>query len=82
MSEIEQLAGWLHAAADEAGHKQIVRDVIGRTSAMIQDGYGLPDDDQLDDIDDISTELRDIIARFAAAWDDCERELRRDESSH
>jgi hypothetical protein len=81
MKDIEQLAWWLHGAATEAGHKQIVRDVIGRASAMIQNGYGLPDDDQLDEIDDISTEIRDIIARFAAAWDECERDQREDEAS-
>lgn len=76
VDELQFLARWLYVAAEEANQVELVRGLIGDAMKASVEMYGLPDEDDLDD----SEEIPEIIGgRFAAAWDECERERREDD---
>ena len=74
IDEVEFLAIWLHGAAAEAGHLQLVRGLIQTAMKQAIEMYGLPELDEPDDPQDIPT----VIGKFAAAWDDFDRQVRQD----
>lgn len=74
IDEVEFLAIWLRQAAAEAGHLKTVRRLIQSAMKGAIEMYGLPELDEPDDPQDIPT----IIGKFAAAWDDFDRQIRQD----
>lgn len=74
IDEVEFLAIWLHQATAEAGQLKLVRGLIQSAMREAIEMYGLPELDEPDDPQEIPT----IIGKFAAAWDDFDRQIRQD----
>lgn len=73
IDEVKFLAIWLYTAAYEAGHVELVRGLIRDAMKASVEMYGLPEDNEPDDPEAIPTI---IGSRFAAAWDECDRDQR------
>lgn len=76
IDEVQFLAIWLHTAAKQAGHLDLVRGLIRSAMKESVDMYGLPNMEEPDDPQDIPT----IISKFAASWDEFDRQARQDEA--
>ncbi len=74
--EVELLAMWLYGEAKEAGQLDLVRRLINSSQKSSISWYGLPEGDEPDDPQDLST----IIGKFAATWDEVERNQKRDDA--
>jgi mRNA interferase MazF len=83
--DAEDLAFWLHFAARKLGQQDVVRKIIARAFDEIRDFYCPPDEDDVPDAktgdipDDMGYDVKQAAARFAAQWDECEREARQDD---
>ena len=69
VKDIRQLANFLYDAAKHEGKIDIVRGVIRRAAFETLDMYEAPDFDQPEEPDNPA----EILAYFAAAWDEAER---------
>jgi hypothetical protein len=72
IDEVEFLALWLHLAAQQAGQLEVVRGVIRSAMNESVEMYGLREFDEPDKPWDIPA----LIGRFAAAWDEADRQSR------
>jgi hypothetical protein len=71
IDEVAFLARWLYVAADEAGQVELVRGLIRDAMTASVEMYGLPEENEPDDPE----EIPNIIGgRFASEWDECDRE--------
>jgi hypothetical protein len=70
--DVEYVALWLHGTAHAAGKADMVRDLIRTASIQAIEMYGLPAEGEEDDPEDMPT----LMGRFAAKWDECERDIR------
>ena len=76
IDEVEEVARWLHLAAHEAGQVELVRKLIRDAVNVVGDIWDPPEGgNEPDDPEDPRTV---IGGRFAAAWDECDREARAD----
>jgi hypothetical protein len=76
MDEVELLAIWLYGSASHAGRADLVRGLIRYAMEQAVEIYELPTMDEDDDPQAIPT----IISKFAASWDEFDREMRADEA--
>lgn len=76
LDEVQFVAIWLYTAAKQAGKVEMVRDIIRQAMKESIDMYGLANFDEPDDPQFIPT----MISKFAASWDDFDREERENEA--
>jgi len=69
VDEVELLAVWLYGEAEEAGQLSVLRQLVGSSSKSAREWYGLPEGDEPDDPEDLTT----IVGKFAAKWDEIDR---------
>ena len=73
--DVEKVALWLRQAAVEAGQVELVRSLIRAAVNVVGEIYDpLEGENELDPDDPRHT----IGGRFAAAWDECDRDKRAD----
>ena len=75
INSAELVAIWLCNAAREMGHQDTMREVIQRADKYATEIYAAPDEEETLETED-GFGVRDVLARFASAWDDAEREAR------
>src|SRR5260221_1320126 len=74
-NESEVLALWFHGAARMQGQTEAMRNVVNKASQLAGDAQGLPAVLEKDRDDEAPA----FIARFAAIWDEREREVKAEE---
>lgn len=74
-NDVERLALWFEAAARYLKLSDEVRRVVAFAMNQAVEGYGLPSGDE----DDQPDETPALVSRFAAQWDECAREAKRNE---
>jgi mRNA interferase MazF len=73
--DLEKVVEWLYGTAREAGHTELIRDLIRKAHTTYVDGYRAPGDEN--EIDDRVTDELGVsraFARFSAKWDEEERD--------